>query len=339
MPRAAATPRAGSADAGGGHARARGRWRTCARAGRGQLFQRLPQAVHSAGVLEVAADRHRAADQTGHAPRPWLSASSISRSTVVERAAAAGRTAAPAAGRASITGGSSSARHQTFLKTPTTRPRTSHVTAADRLHRRVLGLQANVVASRGRSASRSPRRPSSATTMSPSPARVLAVAPPRSRRPGCRRRACSRRTPGARTRPRRRRRRAGPGRSPRCSPRPAPAGRRRPGRRAAAPSSGVDGLLGLVEQQLDRPRLGRVAPQHPVLLEVREVGVHGRRGGEADGLPDLADRRRIAVLGRVPLDELEDLLLALGHLQVHHRLKPPVLVGARLCVKRANTCS
>jgi hypothetical protein len=41
------------------------------------------------------------------------------------------------------------------------------------------------------------------------------------------------------------------------------------------------------------------------------VGVHGRGGREPDRLADVAHRRRIAVLGRVLLDEVEDLLLAL----------------------------
>jgi hypothetical protein len=49
------------------------------------------------------------------------------------------------------------------------------------------------------------------------------------------------------------------------------------------------------------------------------VGVDGRGRGEAHGLPDLAHRRRVAVLRAVPLDELEDLLLALRHLEVNHQ--------------------
>src|SRR5439155_24573839 len=58
------------------------------------------------------------------------------------------------------------------------------------------------------------------------------------------------------------------------------------------------------------------------LLQVRQVRVHGRRRSEADGLPDVANGRRVAVPARVLLDEVEDLLLALRELQVDH-LAPP----------------
>ncbi len=88
---------------------------------------------------------------------------------------------------------------------------------------------------------------------------------------------------------------------------------------ATSPTTGrpppAERLLGLVDEKLDRARLGRVAPQEPDLLEVREVGVDGRRGGEAHGLADLAHRGRVAGLRRVLADVVEDLLLALG--QVH----------------------
>jgi hypothetical protein len=52
------------------------------------------------------------------------------------------------------------------------------------------------------------------------------------------------------------------------------------------------------------------------LLEVGQMRVHGGRRGEAHGLADVAHRRRIAVLRGVALDEVEDLLLALG--QIDH---------------------
>src|SRR5690606_32921729 len=77
----------------------------------------------------------------------------------------------------------------------------------------------------------------------------------------------------------------------------------------------ADRLPGLVDQELDRARLGRIAPQQADLLEVREVGVHGRGGVQPDRLADLTDRGRIAGLLRVLADEVEDLLLALG--QIH----------------------
>ena len=74
-------------------------------------------------------------------------------------------------------------------------------------------------------------------------------------------------------------------------------------------------------QQLDRPRLRRVAAQQPDLLEVREMGVHRRGRGQPDRLADVTHRRRIAVLRRVLLDEVEDLLLALRQVlaDVHGR--------------------
>src|ERR1700761_7482928 len=40
---------------------------------------------------------------------------------------------------------------------------------------------------------------------------------------------------------------------------------------------------------------------------------------ESDCLADLPHRRRVAGLGRVLADEVEDLLLALGEIQVNHR--------------------
>ena len=63
--------------------------------------------------------------------------------------------------------------------------------------------------------------------------------------------------------------------TPRCSPRRGSARRRRPGRRAAARRA--HDALGPVDQDLDRPRLGRVAAQHARALELGEVRVHGRR--------------------------------------------------------------
>ena len=68
-------------------------------------------------------------------------------------------------------------------------------------------------------------------------------------------------------------------------------------------------------EQLDRPRLGGVASQLARTLEVGQVRVHGRGGGEADGLADVPHRRRIPEVRRIAFDEVEDLLLALG--QVH----------------------
>src|SRR3954451_13483744 len=71
---------------------------------------------------------------------------------------------------------------------------------------------------------------------------------------------------------------------------------------------GVDPTL----EQLDGPGLRGVAAQEADLLEIREVRVHRRGGGETHGLADVAHGRRIAVLRVVLLNEVEDLLLALG---------------------------
>jgi hypothetical protein len=46
--------------------------------------------------------------------------------------------------------------------------------------------------------------------------------------------------------------------------------------------------------------------------------VHRRGGREPDRLPDVADGRRIAVLADIAPDEVEDLLLALGEVQLDH---------------------
>jgi hypothetical protein len=95
-------------------------------------------------------------------------------------------------------------------------------------------------------------------------------------------------------------------------------------------------LLRLVDEQLDRPRLARIAPQQPDLLEVRQMRMHRRRRGQSDRLADVAHRRRVAVLGRVALDEVEDLLLALRQVQVHG-LRLPFSVG--WLSSDPNTCS
>ena len=82
---------------------------------------------------------------------------------------------------------------------------------------------------------------------------------------------------------------------------------------------------GRLVEHLDRPRLGRVPPQQPGLLEVGEVGMHRRGRRQPDGLADVPHGRRIAVLARVLLDEVEDLLLALR--QVLADVHPIGLLG------------
>src|SRR5262249_34950732 len=70
------------------------------------------------------------------------------------------------------------------------------------------------------------------------------------------------------------------------------------------------GTAPLAPDQLERTRLGRIAPQEPGAFEIREVRVHRGRRGEADCFPDLTDRRRVAVALRVLDEELPDLSLA-----------------------------
>ena len=66
--------------------------------------------------------------------------------------------------------------------------------------------------------------------------------------------------------------------------------------------------------ELDGPGLGGVAAQEALVLEGREVGVDRGARGEADGLADLADARRVAAAADLGVDELEDLALAGGEI-------------------------
>ena len=91
---------------------------------------------------------------------------------------------------------------------------------------------------------------------------------------------------------------------------------------ATSPTSGtwrtgrrsIDGARVRVPPHLDGTRLGRVAAQVAEALQRVEVAVHRGRGREADGLADLADRRRVAALAHLQLDEVEHLALAGGDL-------------------------
>jgi NAD(P)-dependent dehydrogenase (short-subunit alcohol dehydrogenase family) len=97
---------------------------------------------------------------------------------------------------------------------------------------------------------------------------------------------------------------------------------RRPGGHLAdqrQTASGANRPLRLVEEQLDRPRFGRVAAQQPDLLQVRQVRVHGRGRVQPHRFADLAHGRRVAGLGRVLADEVEDLLLPFGQVKINHR--------------------
>ena len=90
------------------------------------------------------------------------------------------------------------------------------------------------------------------------------------------------------------------------------------------PADAVDRVPHRPVEQLDRAGLGRVAAQQPDLLEVGEMGMHRGRRGEADSFADVAHGGRIAVLGGVLADEVEDLLLALRQI---HVAGGPVAVG------------
>src|SRR5581483_10631528 len=74
----------------------------------------------------------------------------------------------------------------------------------------------------------------------------------------------------------------------------------------------VVGLAPLAAEQLQRTRLRRVALQQARALEVREVRVHRRGRGEPYLLADLAHGRRVAVPVDVLDEVVPDLLLAGG---------------------------
>ena len=69
-------------------------------------------------------------------------------------------------------------------------------------------------------------------------------------------------------------------------------------------------LLALARDQLERPRLGRIALEQPRPLEVGEMGVHRGGRGEPDCLPDLAHGRRVTVLFDVGEKVVPDLSLS-----------------------------
>src|SRR5262245_4695690 len=76
-------------------------------------------------------------------------------------------------------------------------------------------------------------------------------------------------------------------------------------------AGGTHGLLGPLDHHLEGTRLGGIALDHAEALELGEVRVDRRGGMQPDGLADLADRRRIAVLLQVTTDVVEDLPLSL----------------------------
>src|SRR5207302_2065021 len=62
----------------------------------------------------------------------------------------------------------------------------------------------------------------------------------------------------------------------------------------------------LAPPHLDGPGLGRVPPQVATVLQGLQVGVHGARGGQADGLADLSHGRRVAPLFHARHDVVQD---------------------------------
>ena len=94
-----------------------------------------------------------------------------------------------------------------------------------------------------------------------------------------------------------------------------------------------------VEADLHGPRLAGVAADEAPVLEGGQVGVDGRRGGEADRRADLADRRWIAALSGLGVDELKDLLLSLAEPCLGHGAFFP-LIDRRVPVDlTTNICS
>src|SRR3954465_2587653 len=57
------------------------------------------------------------------------------------------------------------------------------------------------------------------------------------------------------------------------------------------PATGLNRALGLVEKELDRPRLRRVAPHQPELLQIREVRMHRRGRMQPPRVTDVPRRR------------------------------------------------
>ena len=109
--------------------------------------------------------------------------------------------------------------------------------------------------------------------------------------------------------------------------RPSRGSMRMPGRSAM---TGAGSTGAVAADDAERAGLRRIAAKMTEALEVREVRVHGRGRREADGLADLAHRRRVAMTNEVGVDHLEDLLLPRG--QVGH-------VVSRRGSIASNTCS
>src|SRR4029079_12665594 len=69
---------------------------------------------------------------------------------------------------------------------------------------------------------------------------------------------------------------------------------------------------------LDRSRLGGIAPEVTEPAQRVEVAVHGGRRRQPHRFADLADRRWIAAIASLGLDELEDLALTWAETLVGH---------------------
>ena len=94
-----------------------------------------------------------------------------------------------------------------------------------------------------------------------------------------------------------------------------------------------------IEPHLDGSGLAGITVEEAAVLEGGQVRVDGRRGGEADRRADLADRRWIAALAGLGVDELKDLLLSLAEPCLGHGAFFP-LIDRRVPVDlTTNTCS
>lgn len=64
-------------------------------------------------------------------------------------------------------------------------------------------------------------------------------------------------------------------------------------------------------ENVDGPRLRRIALDHAIGFEAGKVAVHRRARLESDSLADFPHRRWVAFLQQESLDELKNLLLAI----------------------------
>jgi len=86
----------------------------------------------------------------------------------------------------------------------------------------------------------------------------------------------------------------------------------RPRRHPPEERDGDRGAGGRRLRQLERAAVVREPPDAPFALEVGQVLVHGGQRAQREMPSDLVERGRVAVLGDVRAQEVEQLLLSLG---------------------------